>query len=614
MEIYRGADFTAAERTVPAAIASTFDEHPKEAAILFLSDDKVVEIDYRELKSRVERLALGLQSRGLRRGDRCLIMAETRPEWLLADLAILFSGGVTVTAFPTLPFPLFRYHVEDSGSTLLVLEGERQVRMYRQLAKEKPRLEALVMDEVEEETTLGSLLELDPSPRDLERVRREWELLEPGDVASIIYTSGTTGMPKGALLTHWNIASAALSGLQVLHGAPGQTVIAFLPMAHIYQRLVCIGMLMIGGVVAFSTPQGLAENLLRFRPDLMAAVPRVYEKVYKRILEEVERRSRLNQRVYRWAEGVALEISHASSSRERTSLKLRTQHRLANWLVYRRIRKRLGGNLKYAMSGASALPPRLAYIFNGMGVSVPEGYGLTETAAPANLNPPEWIKPGTVGPPVPGVSEMLAEDGEILIKGPNVFVGYQGKPEETKRAFTDDGWLLTGDLGEFDEDGYLRIIGRKKQIIALSTGKKVAPRPIEEALRSSPLVEDCMVLGENRSFTSAILQPQFDRLAEWLESEGISATGDVVRGVGPGGESVIVEVPRRWVERPEVVSLFQRLVEQVNDSLDYHEKIKKFIVLHRSFSREKEEITPTLKKRREVIETHLKDAIEALYT
>jgi long-chain acyl-CoA synthetase len=249
-----------------------------------------------------------------------------------------------------------------------------------------------------------------------------------------------------------------------------------------------------------------------------------------------------------------------------------------------------------------------------MGVRVLEGYGLTETAAPANLNPPDGVRPGTVGPPIPGVMETLAEDGEILIKGPNLFIGYNNLPGETRESFTDDGWFRSGDLGEFDEAGYLRILGRKKQILALSTGKKVAPRPIEESLRSSPWVDDCMLLGEKRKFTAALIQPQFERLVEFLRSKGVKVgEEELVYGVGTSGDRIIVEVPSALVERPEVANLFESIVAEVNSTLDYHEKVKRFIVLPRAFSFDKGEITPTLKKRRDVIEDSFREEIEALY-
>ncbi len=613
MEVFRGRQLAAEEQTIPEAIATSFDRYPDQPAVRYSSENRLVDVTYGELQSQVESLASHLRSMGLERGEKCFLMADTRPEWLLADLAILFVGGITVTAFPTLPYGLFEYHVRDSGSGLLILENQEHVQKFQRLEKERPGMRVVVIDPVGNLPTLESMLTSKPSAEESKEFRRHWRQLQPQDIASIIYTSGTTGTPKGALLTHWNIASAALSGLQVLGAEPQQSVIAFLPMAHIYQRLVCLGMLMIGGIVAFSTPQTLADDFLRMRPDHMAAVPRVYEKLYKRIREEVDRRSPLKQRVYHWAERIAVESSRVVASGQPRPLGLRVKHRIADRLVYRQIRGRLGGKLKYAMSGASALPPRLAYLFNGMGFSVPEGYGLTETAAPANLNPPERIKPGTVGPPIPGVSEKLDEDGEILIKGPNVFIGYHNKSEETEAAFAEDGWFRSGDLGEFDEDGYLRILGRKKQIIALSTGKKVAPRPIEEALRAYPWIEDCMVIGDNRKFTAALIQPQFDKLVEFLRAEEIPLQSGVVQGKGPAGEDVVVEVPGVALEWPEVKLLFETMVTEVNESLDSHEKVKKFIILSRALNQERDEITPTLKKRREVIEANLKDQIEALY-
>ncbi len=614
MKVYEGEPLRAQETTLLHAIAQSFEAFPDGLAIRYPSQGRYSDVTYRDLRSHVDAVAAALVSMGVGKGDRVLVMADTRYEWLLADLAILYAGGVTVTAFPTLPAHLLRHQLEDSAAKVLFLEGEDQLEKFTELPQLAKGREVILFDKGSDHRTLRSLLERGPKRGELDVLGQILSTAIPSDVASMIYTSGTTGIPKGALLTHWNIASAALSGLQVLGAQPGQTVIAFLPMAHIYQRLVCLGMLMIGGCVAFSTPRTLAEDLLKVRPEHMAAVPRLYERVYKRILEEVERQTPLRRMIYQRAERTALEFSQVTSAGRRPSLSLRMRHRLADRLVYGKIRERLGGKLRYAMSGASALPPRLAYLFNGMGICVLEGYGLTETATPANFNPPTRIKPGTVGPPIPGVYETLAEDGEILIRGPNVFLGYNNMPEETKEAFTEDGWFRSGDLGEFDEDGYLRILGRKKQILALSTGKKVAPRPIEEALRSHPWIEDCMLIGDNRKFTAALIQPQFEKLAELLRSGGVTlGEGDLIYGVDPVGEEKVVGLKRWLISRGEVASLFEKLVEEVNTNLDYHEKIKKFIVLHRAFSQDRDEITPTLKKRRDVIEANFKEEIDALY-
>ncbi|MFQ5837355.1 MAG: AMP-dependent synthetase/ligase [Thermoplasmata archaeon] len=616
MKVYKGELLKAEEQTLLHSLASSFDRYSDAAAVRYPVEGEFLEIKYHELKSQVESLAAALMSMGLQKGGRALIMAQTRYEWLLADLAILFAGGITVTAFPTIPSRLLSYHILDSESKVLLFEGREQLQKFRSLEDEALKdAEVVLFDDGGGSATLASLLKREPKAAELRAITKNTSEVSPGDLASIIYTSGTTGEPKGALLTNWNIASAAMAGLQVLKARPGQTVIAFLPLAHIYQRVVCLGMLMIGGCVAFSTPRTLAEDLLIVRPEHMAAVPRLYERVYDRVLEEVERQSPMKRRIYRWAEDVALKFSHVTSGGRRPTLPLRMKHKLADRLVYAKIRDRLGGKLKYAMSGASALPPRLAYLFNGMGIRVLEGYGLTETAAPANFNPPDRVKPGTVGPPIPGIEETLAEDGEILIRGPNVFLGYNNMSKETRDAFTEDGWFRSGDLGEFDEDGYLRILGRKKQILALSTGKKVAPRPIEESLRSNPWVEDCMLLGDNRKFTSALIHPQLERLVDFLRSQGAEVREEgLLYGTGPSGDRIIVEIPDELVHRPEVTSLFESIVDEVNKDLDYHDSIKKFIILSRAFSQERDEVTPTLKKRREVIEANFKDLIEALYT
>jgi len=436
----------------------------------------------------------------------------------------------------------------------------------------------------------------------------------PEDVASIAYTSGTTGPPRGVVLTHGNFLAAAGGGLRSLPIREDSSSLCVLPLAHVYQRVVNVGTIMRGALTVYSTPKTMAQDLLETRPTLMAGVPRLFERVYDRIVEEVRAKGRTAERVFAWARRVAIASAKERAARGRLGVGLRLRWALANRLVYRRIRAGLGGRLELLLSGASALREDLAWFFNGIGTTLIEAYGLTETTAPSNVNPMDRVRPGTVGPPIAGVEEALDEDGEILIRGPSVFLRYHNLPEATAAAFTVDGFFRSGDFGAFDADGYLRFLGRKKELLKLSTAKFVRPAAIEERLKESPLIEDAVVVGDDRKFAAAVIQPYYEILVLRLKEAGVSVAKDQVAwGKNLLGERVIDAIAPAVMDHPEVRRLLQAEVDRVNEGLDPHEQIKRFVLVPRRFTIDGEELTPTLKVRRDTVQRKYAREIEGLY-
>jgi long-chain acyl-CoA synthetase len=574
-------------------------KHSDTPAIGYWSDGELKYISYREFGDRVKELAEVLISFGLRKGDRVAIYADTRYEWEIADLAVLTAGGIVVTVHSVLNRQQVEYILRDSDSRLVFTE--------KKYADNLPKdVEVFLLDEISQ-LNGGEITD--------EEYEERLRSVRPDDVASIVYTSGTTGEPKGAMLTHWNWRFNALSVMSITPFYPGEPHICYLPLSHVYQRLVFFAGVSRGATAVFCTPQQFLETSRAVKPVGLVVVPRILERINAGILERVERSSKLAKKLFYWSRGVAVECGRRMSRREGYGLWLSFKRFLADKLVYKKIRENLGlQRIRFVCSSAAELQKELAYMFNGMGIPVIEGYGLTEVAAPSNLNPVGRFKPGTVGPPIPGVEEAIAEDGEILIRGDNVMKGYWRKDDETRNTFTPDGWLKTGDLGDFDEDGYLIFLGRKKHIIVLDTGKNVSPIPIEEELLKNPLVSDVVIIGDGKPYITALIVPNFEMLINIAEEGQIDYDRTKTRTVrGISGEEEVVAVDERLVENPEILEVYSRIVEDVNGNLASHERIKRFKLLPEAFTIDKGEITPTMKKRRHVILKRYEKFIEEMY-
>jgi|HubBroStandDraft_3_1064219.scaffolds.fasta_scaffold09279_3 long-chain acyl-CoA synthetase len=553
-----------------------------------------------ELVDRVRRLYKSLRELGVGRGDRVALMAENGPHWPTVDFATLAAGAVLAPIYPTLLPDQAAYIVHDCGAKVVFLETTAHLEGLLAHAAELPQVEHYVLVHGESAdprvTTLAELLERGTGvdPVEFETSARA---ARSDDLATLIYTSGTTGQPKGVMLTHGNIASNVEAGIQVLGFQGGATALSFLPLSHSFERSVDYCYFYKGCTIAYAeSVSAVSKNLLEVRPHVFVSVPRVYEKFLARVQEGVAAASPLRQKIFGWAVGVGRASLPWRLRGQKPPGLLGLKLALADKLVFGKIHERLGGRFDFAVSGGAPLGREVAEFFWGAGVKIYEGYGLSETSPVLTANGPGRVKLGTVGRAVPGVELRIAEDGEILARGPNIMKGYWNMPEATAEAIDQEGWFHTGDIGEIDSEGFLRITDRKKELIVNAYGKNVAPAPIENSLKSSAFIGQAVVLGDRRKFISALLVPEFDHLKTWAGKQGI-ATADV----------------RRLLAEPRVRELFAAEVATVNAGLPGYEKVVAWELLPQEFTLETGELTPTQKVKRRVINQKYGDVIDRLY-
>jgi long-chain acyl-CoA synthetase len=557
-------------RTAPELWRDAVRDASPEPAYLEEQPDGWRPVPWEEAAERVEDLARGLLGRGVRHGDRVAVLSRTRLEWILLDWALMSIGAVVVGLYPTSSAKECEYVLEHCEAVLAFAEDEEQTRKLVSIRGSLPGLREVIpfdrLAKLEAEGRLAKHLQPD--------------MVDEDDLATLIYTSGTTGPPKGCMLTHRNLVTAATCVVEGLQ-RPGDIVLLFLPLAHSYGRLAHQAASFRGATIAsVADVARVPEALAAVRPTILPAVPRVYEKVHANTLGEIERAGGLRRRIGLWALGVGARTSRARRAGAQVPRFLALQERLADRLVFTKVRERLGGRLRLGISGAAPLSTDVMEFFHALGVPVIEGYGLTETASSATVNEPEDFRIGTVGRAVDDTEIRLAEDGEILIRSDSVFAGYYKEPEATAEALGEDGWLRTGDVGELDADGFLRITDRKKDLIITAGGKNIAPQNLENALKTSRFVSQAIVVGDRRPFVTALLT---------LDEAEVASSG----------------------RDPQ--TLAQELVDEVNRDRTRVEQIKRFVVLPRDFSQEEGEVTPTLKLRRKVIQDHFADEIERLY-
>jgi long-chain acyl-CoA synthetase len=552
--------------------------------------DQFRDVPVSEFVGRVRSLARGLIAAGIGPGDRVALMSHSRLEWLLVDDAILAVGGVTVPIYDTSSAEQVRWIVDDSGSVLLVVETAEMRRTVEAMADQLPGCRRIVtIDE-------GGLAELEAEGSLVADVTLEERLaaLQIDALATIIYTSGTTGRPKGCMLSHRNLRTNVAQSLDAIGSAlrPGDTALVFLPLAHVLAKTTALSMMERRTRQAFATDIAhLPEELGLVHPTVICAVPRIFEKVYN------SARARAHREHKGWIFDRAAAVA-IRWSQERTAHSIKpwtaVAHAVSDRLVYAKIRDALGGNLRTAVSGGAPLGERLTHFFAGAGLDIFEGYGLTETGPTLTVNRPGAWKPGTVGRPVAGTSIRIADDGEVLAKGPQVFLGYWHNPEATAATFDADGWFMTGDLGSIDADGYLRITGRKKDLLVTAAGKNVAPAPLEDHLRTHELISQAVVIGDQRPFISALVTLDEAALEQWLHEHRHLASDDLRRS-------------------DELRSVIQAAIDDVNRSVSRAESIREFAILPHDLSIESDELTPTLKVRRAAVEQLYRDLIDAMY-
>src|SRR5580704_172251 len=552
-----------------------------------------------EMLRRVATLAKALAELGIKPGDRVGIFAPNCPEWHIADFAICGLGAVTVPIYFNESVDRITYILNDSSVRIVVTVGESQARKICECRERLPGLEQIISAappvDLHGEVLRYETLIATTAEGDIEEYRRRAGEIVGTQLATIIYTSGTTGEPKGVMLNHSNLTSNTTDGFVDL--LPTDIGLSFLPLAHVYERVIDYGYIFNGVPVAYIEQiESVSQALLEVRPTIVAAVPRFYEKMYANILEKGHRETGLKRSIFDWALRVAAKATPWRAYGKDVSAGVRMQWLMADSLVFSKIRAGLGGHIRIFSSGGAPLAPELAEFFWSVGLQVFQGYGLTETSPVVSTNEPGANKVGTVGRPIPNIQVRIAEDGEILVKGPNVMQGYFGKPEQTREVLSSDGWFATGDIGLLDEDGYLLITDRKKELLKTAAGKFVAPAPIENMLKSCPYITNAVVVGDRRKFVSVLVVPNFVAIEAEAEKEGHECPASA-----------------HLINDPWIRDLLSREIERLTARLPQYEKPKRFALLEQDFTFANGELTYTLKLKRRVIEQRYQDVIARLY-
>ena len=560
------------------------------------------DISYTELGESVDAFSKGLNALGVQKGDRVALLSENRPEWAITDFGCLKAGAVTVPMFSTLTAAQVGYILKDSGSKIICVSTSRQLEKVTAIRDEVPTLEQIIVfDPIEGECPEGviqfeAVCELDGDGQGI-GVRNPSYASED-DIATIIYTSGTTGAPKGVMLTHANFISNLQACKSLIDISDADVLLSFLPLSHVFERLGGHYLPLISGAkVAYAESTfTVAQNMREVAPTVMLSVPRLYETMHDRILRTVQEGSSLKQKIFHWGVSVGSSVSSAIQKGKKPSAILQLQQNIADKLVFAKLKAATGGRLRFFVSGGAALPQSIAEFFHAAGILILEGYGLTETSPVISMNHPAQWKFGSVGAPVPGVEVQIAEDGEILTRGPHVMKGYFNNESATAEVINGEGWFHTGDIGIIDEDGFVKITDRKKNIIVLSNGKNVAPQPIESELVQSPFINQIILVGNERKNLAALIVPNFDALKAWAAENNV-ATDDLAT----------------MLETREVKQLIQREIRsRLTDFADF-EQVRRFTLLDKEFSQEADEMTPTLKLKRNVIIERYGEAIEKMY-
>jgi len=579
------------------------ERYDKPAALQYKDGGTWRSISHRELADRVRRAALGLGELGVGRGERVAILAENRPEWAIADYACLTAGLTDVPVYPTLPAEQITHIARDAGAVAVFVSNEMQAAKIQQIRGELPAIRHVIgfvpglpgadmsLADVERRGEAAD------TPERREQYRREALDVQPDDLATLIYTSGTTGIPKGVMLSHDNIFSNVEASAQCVPFMGDDIALSFLPLSHIFERMAGhYLMFRTGTTIAYAESiDTVPINMSEVRPTLMCAVPRLYEKIYARVLENALAGSAIKKRIFFWARRVADRWADEKLAGREPAGMLARKYAIAQKLVFSKLRARTGGRLRYFVSGGAPLAPEINKFFYAAGLVVLEGYGLTETSPVIAVNTPQNFRIGTVGKPVAGVEVKIAEDGEILTRGPHVMKGYYNNPEATREMLDADGWLHTGDIGVL-EDGFLRITDRKKDIIVTAGGKNIAPQPIELKVKTNKYVGQAVMIGDKRKFPVMLVVPNWDNLEKWAKIKNLLWTER-----------------KQLLEMPIVHAKMEKEVYKQLEGLAKFELPKKIGLLEHDFSIERGELTPKLSVKRKAVDKQYKAVIDGLY-
>ena len=574
-------------KSIPEVFFETAKRRKNKAALLYKKEGVYFPISYRELGHKIKVFGAALQKLGAQKGDKIAILSENRPEWAISDLAIMSVGAVTVPLHATFSARAVVTVLNHSRAKILIVSNINFLNKVLLGQKYLKHLEKIIVIEkltsVQRETLSGKVLSFKAlmvlhQPDNFEEI-----FLDPDEVCTIIYTSGTTGKPKGVILTHRNFLSNVEAVNEVVPVKENDVFLSFLPLSHVLERMAGYYMpLCYGATIAYAESlKQLPQNLREVRPTILISVPRIFEKFHDAVWDKINASRPANRKIFKWA------------LKQRGNLKCK----LADYLVFKKIKNQMGGRLRLAISGGASLNENVARFFYKIGIKILEGYGLTETSPVISVNREGDLKFGTVGKTVPGVKVKIADNKEILVKGPNVTQGYFDNKKATKSAFSKDGWFCTGDRGFLDKQGFLTIIGRAKEMLVTSGGKNVWPEPIENLLNNDKFISQSMVLGNCQKFISALIVPDWQEIEIYMKANNLS-----------------MEEHEKLTKNQKILEVFQkRLDEKINPNLNDYEKIKKFRLVPQEFSQENDELTPTLKLRRHIILQHCKKSIDSMY-
>lgn len=591
----------------PTTLAEMFlqaaKKHNRADALNFKKDGKWFSISSDEIISNAENIAFGLYSLGLRKGDRVAILSHNSPDWTITDAGCQLSGVIDVPIYTTLAPSSVQYIINDSGAKVFFLQDKTTYERLAEALTECNSLEKIVLFECEESNEKCiSLDELEKFGADLKKEQPDLiqdlaKSIDKDDVATLIYTSGTTGEPKGVMLTHRNVVSNLLDCGADFSFSEKDVPLSVLPLSHVFERTAMYLYVHHGMSVYYAESiDKVADNLKEVRPTMFIGVPRIFEKVYAKAKLKASQESNLKGKIFDWAIEVGKEYACCLESGENASVFLKIKYGLADKLVFSKLREFFGGRLRFCITGGAALSESINYIFKGANISIMQGYGLTETSPVITTNTPLFSRVGTVGKTIRNVKVRIAEDGEIEAAGPGILVGYFNKPEATKDVFTKDGWFKTGDIGQIDSDGFLRITDRKKELFKTSGGKYIAPAMIEQMIKGSQYVNQVVLVGNERKFAAALIVPNYEPLEIYAKQNNLN-----------------LKTPADFCKNEKIIKLLEQEVENLTKSLSNYEKVKRIALLEKELTVESGELTPTLKIKRRVIDEKFRYIIEEFY-
>ncbi len=577
----------------------------KRAVVRYKADGTWHDITHQELARRVHHAALGLLELGMQPGDRVAILSANRPEWAVADFACLTAQIADVPIYPTLPSSQVAYLLKDSGARAVFVENAEQYAKIAEIREQVASLAHVIMFDVEEGMEGPGLVSFQEflqrgaaAEPDRPNYRQDALSVSRDDLATLIYTSGTTGHPKGVMLSHHNFCSNVVSACQVLPVGPDDSCLSLLPLSHSFERMAGHYVMLHAGVT-INYAEGIEQirqNMQEVKPTVVLSVPRLFEKMYARVLENAMAGGAVKRRIFFWARRTAEKWAGLKLAKQPVPPTLAVKKKLADRLVFSKLQAATGGRLRYFVSGGAPLNAEIAKFFYAAGLPVLEGYGLTETSPVISVNSLEQLRISTVGRPLSGVEVQIASDGEILVRGPNVMQGYHNKPDATREAIDPEGWFHTGDIGELDPDGFIKITDRKKDIIVTAGGKNIAPQPIENAIVTNTFVLNAVMIGNRRKFPSILVVPNLDALQQWAKERDLA-----------------IPSPKEFLQQPDVVAKMEREVMGSLRDLASFEMPKKLLLLEHDFTIESGELTPKLSVKRRVVERNYKEQIDKLY-